>query len=365
VAVAAPLYWISRIDLSERDLHTAVSILWGYYSLSSLLGVLQTYFPGQFQPALSTVISGTGDVFVESLRINLASGVRVFRPMGLTDVPGGVAQHGFYVVLLALGLLQLKPQFTGARALQVCSMLVGMVVLYLSQLRVAVVMLVICSLAMLALLAITGRISRLMLLLPVTALVVMVGFVLSVSVAGDAVTHRLETLIQGDVGSVYYQNRGRFLEQTFDHLLPTYPLGAGLARWGMMNYYFADRQGMIWAEIQWTGWLLDGGVPLMLAYALALLVTTWFAFRIALNTGCSSEIRTWGALLFAYDLGSLAATFSVPLFAGAAGLEFWLLNAAFFQATRGASIKAVRPPQAAVQTTLRPRSRLGAAGFRR
>ena len=347
LAVAAPLYWIARIDLKEAELHTTVLVLWGYYSISSLLGVLQTYFPGQFQPALSTVISSTGDVFVESLRIELASGARVFRPMGLTDVPGGVAQHGFYVVLFALGLLQLKPRFAGARLLFVISMLLGMVVLYLSQLRVAVVMLAICSLTMLTLLAVTGRVSRLMLLVPITALVVMIGFVVSVSVAGTAVTERLETLIQGDVGNVYYQNRGRFLEQTFNHLLPTYPLGAGLARWGMMNYYFADRQGMIWAEIQWTGWLLDGGVPLMLAYFLTLLVTTWFALRTALNPTNGPELRTWGALLFTYDLGALAATFSVPLFAGAAGLEFWMLNATFFQVCRGANAARRAPPPAA------------------
>ena len=41
----------------------------------------------------------------------------------------------------------------------------------------------------------------------------------------------------------------------------------------MMLHYFGDRYNaespQIWAEIQWTGWLLDGGIPLMIAAAAA------------------------------------------------------------------------------------------------
>ena len=79
---------------------------------------------------------------------------------------------------------------------------------------------------------------------------------------------RLQTLVADDPGKVYHSNRGHFLEDTIYNQLPEYPVGAGLARWGMMNRYFADKDDLLtpplWVEIQWTGWLYDGGIPLIL-----------------------------------------------------------------------------------------------------
>ena len=51
----------------------------------------------------------------------------------------------------------------------------------------------------------------------------------------------------------------------------------------MMASYFGDQYNPdsppIWAEIQWTGWLIDGGLPLMLAAAAGMLVALREAFR--------------------------------------------------------------------------------------
>ena len=42
--------------------------------------------------------------------------------------------------------------------------------------------------------------------------------------------------------------------------------------WGMMFYYFGDpgntKNPALWAEIQWTGWLYDGGIALVFFYTL-------------------------------------------------------------------------------------------------
>jgi hypothetical protein len=59
------------------------------------------------------------------------------------------------------------------------------------------------------------------------------------------------------------------LKITFRKLLFEYPLGCGVGRWGMMTYYFgrfdANPNPAVFVEIQPTGWLFDGGIPLLLA----------------------------------------------------------------------------------------------------
>src|SRR5262249_36821872 len=72
--------------------------------------------------------------------------------------------------------------------------------------------------------------------------VALAGFLWASTIAEDAVVGRYSTLFAERPGQVYYSNRGIFLEHTIQVLLPEYPLGAGLARWGMMNYYFGDRE---------------------------------------------------------------------------------------------------------------------------
>ena len=56
LAVLAPLFWIGRLDLDQRTLGRLLLILWLYHSVSSVVGLLQVYFPGTFQPALPMFI---------------------------------------------------------------------------------------------------------------------------------------------------------------------------------------------------------------------------------------------------------------------------------------------------------------------
>ena len=103
----------------------------------------------------------------------------------------------------------------------------------------------------------------------------------------------------------------------------------------MTNYYFGDNRDpertQIWVEIQWTGWLLDGGVPLILLYLAAIAVTCRIAWRIAADRR-AGDFGNWAAIVFAYDVGALALTFSYAWFIGQVGLEFWLINAGLFTA---------------------------------
>jgi hypothetical protein len=167
--------------------------------------------------------------------------------------------------------------------------------------------------------------------------IAVLGLAAAVSLGGDGVTNRLSTLVDDNPATVYYTNRGFFLQDTLENLIPKYPLGAGLGRWGMVAYYFGGggvgAPPSLYAEIQWTAWLYDGGVALMIVYPLAIVVALALCLRIAAQKDLSEpELRKWAAVLFGYGVGAVAVTFNSPLFESTAGVDFWILNAAVFAA---------------------------------
>lgn len=352
LAILAPLFWVTKLRIDVSVFRRAVMILWGFHTLSAFVGILQVTFPGYLQPSVSAAIIAQGEVYVEGLKITTATGQRVFRPMGLTDSPGGAAGAGFYAILFGVGLL-LTTSRGWIKLASLLSMALGLTVIYLSQVRVALVVTVICVLVFSAVLALQGRVKKLAVLAPVAAGVAVLSFLWAVMLGGESVTKRLATLTEDRASDVYQSNRGHFLEHTFTEHLPQYPLGAGLGRWGMMNNYFGDNsdpdRAMMWVEIMWTGWLYDGGIPLMIAYVLAILAALWTSWRIAGHQYRSGgdDMKIWGALFVGYNIGVIATLFNGTLFIGSGGTEFWLLNAALFTAAcyeRGAESRDLGSP---------------------
>lgn len=327
IAVIAPLFWVARLKLPESTLPTLLLVLWIFHTLSSAVGLLQVYFPGQFQPALATFISEK-----QMLMIRLSSGAWVPRPMGLTDTPGGAAGSGLFAVLLGIGVVLARP-FRGAPAAGLLSMTMGLACIYLSQVRAALVMLAVCFVVLVILLSASGRLPRVFWSLFFGGIVIVLGFQLAFDLAGDTVTNRLATLVQADPTTVYKDNRGFMLEDAIVNLLPKYPLGAGLGHWGMMNIYFGTPDDRIGAEVQWVGWILDAGIPMLIAYPVAVFAASYHAMR-ASFVPTAGRLAAWPAVIASYDIGTLALCFSYAPFVGSAGLEFWLLNAVLMQVTR-------------------------------
>jgi hypothetical protein len=344
LAVLAPLFWVPRLDIDRVTLRRVILALWAFHAASAATGVLQVTFPGRFEPALSPWIVASGEDYVRSLELVLPDGTRVFRPMGLTDVPGGACTGGLYAGLLGAALF-LTERRKRARAVFAASMVLGFLAISLSQVRASAVVLAVSLAAIAALLALRGQ-ARVTQLVLVGVLGTAASLALAVALGGDSVLDRFRELGGADAGTVYYRSRGRFLEETLSVLLPRYPLGAGIGRWGMMQHYFGapGDPEPLWVEIQWTGWLLDGGLPLVLAYSAALLVAlrTALAFALGDLAGEARDLWVWGAVLVGYDLGTLALTFDYPAFAGQAGLDFWLLNAVVVTACGRALARARR-----------------------
>jgi hypothetical protein len=334
-AIISPVFWVPRLAVSPAVFGRLVLLLWGFHTLSAAFGVLQAYFPGQFQPALSETVrrSAWGG---ENFKVQLASGDMVFRPMGLTDSPGGAAMSGLYSVVFGLGIMT-----TTRRALlsgaAVVGLTIGLFCIYLSQVRSALVLTGILTMMLIAALAAAGRVVAAARVAAVVFVVSAGAFVWAVGLGGEATRARFETLLEGNPDEIYYRSRGFFLEHTVTVLLPEYPFGAGLGRWGVIGTYFGDTKNPyatpIWAEIQWTAWLVDGGLPLVAAYALAILAAAGATARVAMR--CPDVwLAGWARLILAYDAAAVALTFNSVPFIGQPGLEFWLLNAALFAASR-------------------------------
>ncbi len=331
-AILGPLIWVQRLKITPTGFKWLIFLMWGFQTISSIFGVLQVYFPGQFQPALSTTIQNS--VYGgENLTIKLADGSSVFRPMGLTDVPGGAASAGLYAMLFGVGIA-LRERNPILQVACVGSAAIGLFCIYLSQIRAILVFAAICLICLAVVLARKGQFGRLTALIIGGSALVMATFTWAVAVGGESTVARIFTLFDDRADNVYYEHRGHFLEDTLNSI-PEYFLGAGLGRWGTMFGYFGDKENPLsqplWAEIQWTGWLYDGGVPLMIAYVVALFFACRTAWQIAMSQQLS-EFTIWGGLIFAYNIAAVALTFSYPLFNSQGGMEFWLLNTSLFVA---------------------------------
>lgn len=333
LAILAPLFWVSDLKITPKGFESLIFLIWIFQTVSAGLGVLQMYFPGQFQPAVSTTILNTG-WGGENLLITLANGQQVYRPMGLTDVPGGAAGAGLFALLLGI-TIAIKYSNLGLKIAGFGSGAMGLFCIFLSQVRSILVMSVIMLLFLTIMLIRTAQFSRLVTMISGTIFLFLGAFYWAIAVGGTMTFERINTLFAGSAQEVYQQNRGHFLQDTIENLLPQYPLGAGLGRWGMMNSYFGDLTNFdaqpIWVEIQWTGWLLDGGIPLILAYVFAIYLACQTAWNITTNRKLG-DFALWGGLIFAYNMGAIALTFNYPVFMSQGGMEFWLLNTALFVA---------------------------------
>jgi len=331
LAVLAPLFWVPKLKIDIKIFRQLVFILWGFHTLSSVFGILQVYFPDRFQAQLSTVIESQGEGYVNSLRYELSSGQEIFRPMGLTDTPGGAAISGFYAMMFGLALL-LTHKHNVLKLFCMISMVLGVACMVFSQVRSVLVLAGVFLLTFAFIFLKEKKFKNLAKVLVGGTIIVVVGVTWALTVGGESVRERLLTLVQDKPTGIYYQERGHFLEATIKELAPHYPLGAGLARWGMLSYYF-NTPDALWAEIQITGWLYDGGIPLIVVYSSMLMMALWMAMKMAKMRRLSpvgTELNLWASMLVAYDIGSIAITFNYPLFIGQGGVEFWLFNAVLY-----------------------------------
>jgi hypothetical protein len=326
-AIFLPVFWAPAFIDRPQQLVRLLAILLVCNGINAMVGVLQVYNPDRFMPSqLSLALSRTA---LQSATYIGPDGHPIIRPPGLFDTPGAVCGPGTVAALL--GLVFAIEQFAWwKRAVALLFSLAGISAIYLSHVRASFVV----ALGMMAVYATAllfqNQKFRLTAFATLAAGVVILGLAASTVLGGEGIRERFATLGE-DPRTLYYQSRGQQIETGFNELAGQYPFGAGLARWGMMHGYFGDRSKLesteIWAEVQPNVWLLDGGFPLLLLYAGALIAAAWYEWRLAMSLEVRED-RYWAATVAAVNIGTLALVFSFVPFVTQVGLQFWFLEGA-------------------------------------
>jgi len=332
ISIAAPAFWMGRAIGNERRLTLFLWVLLASSFIAAGVGILQVYFPDRFlPPEFSVLAQSLNPNVVGSLTYIGADGRSIIRPPGLSDVPGGAAVAGMMTTILGLTMAMRREQWWPIRVLCVAAAVIGMTTLLLTQVR---------SLSLLAAGAVgvstvlrfrQGRGIDAALGAAIGMALVLGAYVWAVSVGGEAIADRFLGLFNDGVFRTFDENRGLFIRYTLTELLAEFPLGAGLGRWGMMSVLFGDatmwQAPPIHVEVQPTGWLLDGGVPLLVVYAGAIVVALRHTYGLAVGRGVG-HLDDLATVLFCVQLTLAALCLSGPVFNNQLGIQFWSIAGA-------------------------------------
>jgi hypothetical protein len=104
----------------------------------------------------------------------------------------------------------------------------------------------------------------------------------------------------------------------------------------MMTVYFSEAGNWLYpplhAEIQLTGWLYDGGLPLWVAYGGAIFLALRHSYRLAVHA--SGTIADCATIIFAIQLFITGLCLTGPVFNTQFGIVFWLLAAVLYGCQR-------------------------------
>jgi len=259
-----------------------------------------------------------------------ADGQRLVRPPGLFDTPGAVAGPAMSAAFLGLVFAISTSLPSWRRALAFAFAIAGLAAIYLSQVRISLVMTLLMMIVYTVVCLRQGRAARASQFGILAASILFGGFLIALTIGGPAIRERVMTLLGSDPIGVYQTARGTQLSLTFNEMLFEHPLGAGLGRWGMAAVYFGSFTHLstpLWAEIQFTGWMADGGILMIALYCSALAVTALTQWRVATSTRYPRLTASAG-VVFAANLGTAALIFSFVPFVTQIGIQYWFLAGA-------------------------------------
>lgn len=336
-AVICPFFWAPVFVSTPEHLARLLGLLLICNGANALVGVLQVYAPGTFMPAeLSRVITESA-YGVGPLTYVGPGGQTIIRPPGLFDSPGAVAGPGMFAALLGVVFgLSAVPFWVRVGAFA-CSA-AGVAAIYLTQVRISLVMTILMFVGYAGALTLQRRVSKATTVAMLGGSLAAIAFAVALTLGGESIAARFMTLFEGDPVTVYYRSRGVLLQDSLGELLFQYPFGAGLARWGMAAAYYGSGSGGLWAEIQFTGWIFDGGIAMIALYGGALFLVVKSQLRIARFTQYP-RVAACAAVVFALSLGPVGLCFSFTPFVTQIGIQFWFLAGAMHGVAVGARLQ--------------------------
>ena len=334
-AIFSPIFWVPGFVVERRQLVRVLAVILVCNGLNSTVGVLQVYDPDRWMPReLSPLFTGeSGANALNSATYIGPNGRPIVRPPGLFDTPGAVCSAGTLAAVLGL-IFFLEPIGSTKRAIALSFSLAGMAAIYLSNVRSSFVVALAMMAAYCLLAIIQHQPKRAAGFFSLAAAVVVGSLSLATLLGGESIPERFMTLIGADPRQTYYESRGVQVEYAFTDLVERYPFGAGLARWGMAEFYFGgnsgahgDEQDVPFAEVQPNAWILDGGWPLVVLYSLALIATVLVDLRLIRSLRDPAD-RLLASIVVATNFGTLFFVFTFVPFGTAAGMQFWFLEGA-------------------------------------
>jgi hypothetical protein len=330
LSVIAPVFWAGSFVRTPEHLARLMALLLVCNGLNALVGVLQVYDPARWMPPEMSRIMSESLYGLGTVTYRGPDGRMIVRPPGLFDTPGAVAGPGMYAALLGLVFASSAIAWW-KRAAALGASFAGIAAIYLSQVRVSLVVSILMFAAYFSVLVAQRRKARAVVFGGVAAAIVVSTFLFALSLGGESIAERTFTLLAQDPVALYAGSRGGQLSYTFGDILQKYPLGAGLGRWGMIAVYFgtgavADAEPL-WVEIQVAGWAIDGGLVLLVLSVGALVVTLASEAQIA-RSNPEARIRACAAVVLAANLGTAALIFTFTPFVTQIGLQFWFLAGA-------------------------------------
>jgi hypothetical protein len=337
VCIIAPLFWAPAFVRSPAHLRRLLALLLVCNGLNSVVGVLQVYDPARWLPHEFSRLVTNSDMGLGPVSYTGPNGELIVRPPGLFDTPGAVAGVGMLSALLGV-IFAASPIPMGQRVGALALAFASVAAIYLSQVRVSLVVLTGMMVAYALLLARQKRMTEFSGFTTLSSVMLVGAFGYAATLGGASITERVFTLFADNPVTVYYASRGGQLVYALNEFFFDFPLGAGLGRWGMTAVYFSDLSNIdaqsIWAEIQIAGWLIDGGVILLFLYCSALVATALHEWRLATN-GSHPLIRISAAVILAANAGTFALIMSFTPFMTQIGLQYWFLAGALHGAVRG------------------------------
>jgi hypothetical protein len=325
VSIFSPVFWVGWVLHSPRQISRLMGILFICNAFSAALGIAQVFRPDTFNPPVIPALSTEFGRL--ALTYTADDGRQIIRPCGLGDTPGQASTAGAMACLIGLAWA-LRPIAWWKRIASLGLAFLGVAVIYYSQIRALMVVLVICLFVLTIMFILQRSIGKATLLIFGSTVLIGGALIWVSQTVGSSVVTRFGTLWTSDPFKLYSDNRGGFITSTFDHVLVQNPLGMGLGRHGQIYDYFGNRAYTpIWVEVQWPAWAVDGGFLLMGGYVIAIILAMFDTFRVALTT-TDRELADWAAVVVAANLSIVAATFSQIVFLAPIGLQFWLLSSA-------------------------------------
>jgi hypothetical protein len=331
ISVFSPAFWAASALKTSKQLGRLMTIMLICNGLSALVGLGQVFRPQTFNPPF---IPGVSDSQLETLEGSATSlsykdeyGRTIIRPCGLSDMVGSAAGAGATAALIGLAYF-LRPIGKLKRLMCLGLAFCGVAVIYYSQVRAMLVMLIICLVVLMILFAMQKSFGYATTIGTLGAVLILGALSWVMATSGMVVVERFLGLANENFSETYSKSRGGYVRVALTEVVWENPLGVGLGWWGTIYSMLGDKNkpNPYWVEVMIPAWVYDGGFPLLILYVGAIVATMFDTLRIALRAK-DRELKFWAAVIFASNLSVIATCFSYVTFVAAIGIQFWLLSA--------------------------------------